>query len=57
MIKEEVQSVLINKLNFTVDDLTKLSTFHDELLKYNKKYNLISKSTESNIWHRRIICL
>ena len=55
MIREEVQSVLINKLKFSSDDLSKLSIFHDELLKYNKKYNLISKSTESNIWDRHIL--
>ena len=55
MIKEEVQSVLINKLYFSSDDLNKLSIFHDELLRFNKKYNLISKSTESNIWDRHIL--
>jgi 16S rRNA (guanine527-N7)-methyltransferase len=32
-----------------------LQIFHDELLKFNKKYNLISKSTESNIWSRHIL--
>ena len=55
MIKEEVQSLLINKLNFSSDDLNKLSIFYDELLRFNKKYNLISKSTESNIWDRHIL--
>jgi 16S rRNA (guanine527-N7)-methyltransferase len=55
MIIEEVQSALINKLRFTPDDLNKLSIFHDELLKFNQKYNLISKSTESNIWDRHIL--
>ena len=55
MNKDEVQSVLLNKLKFSSDDLDKLSIFHDELLKYNKKYNLISKSTESYIWDRHIL--
>jgi len=55
MNKEEVQSELLNKLKFSSDDLDKLSVFHDELLKFNKKYNLISKSTEGHIWDRHIL--
>ena len=55
MTKEEVQLELSDKLNFTSDDLSMLQIFHDELLKFNKKYNLISKSTESNIWSRHIL--
>ena len=43
MNKEEVQLELSDKLNFTSDDLYKLQIFHDELLKFNQKYNLISK--------------
>lgn len=54
MNKEEVQSELL-KLKFSQDNIDKLSTFHDELLKFNKKYNLISKSTESSIWNRHIL--
>jgi 16S rRNA (guanine527-N7)-methyltransferase len=55
MNKEEVHAELTNKLNFSADDLNKLSIFHDELLRFNKKYNLISKSTESQIWIRHIL--
>ncbi|MDC0426738.1 16S rRNA (guanine(527)-N(7))-methyltransferase RsmG [Pelagibacteraceae bacterium] len=55
MNKEEVQLELSNKLNFTSDDLGKLQLFHDELLKFNQKYNLISKSTESDVWKRHIL--
>ena len=55
MNREEVQSELSNKLNFSSDDLVKLSIFHDELLKFNKKYNLISKSTEGHIWDRHVL--
>ena len=51
----EVKSELLNKLKFSYEDLEKLSIYHDELLKFNKKYNLISKSTESDIWHRHIL--
>jgi|TARA_B100001093_G_scaffold326129_1_gene311120 16S rRNA (guanine527-N7)-methyltransferase len=51
----EIQLVLIKKLKFSQDDLGMLSIFQDELLKFNKKYNLISKSTEDHIWDRHIL--
>ena len=47
MNRVEVQSSLIQDLEFTKKDVIKLASFHDELLRYNKKYNLISKSTEN----------
>ncbi|MDC0449324.1 16S rRNA (guanine(527)-N(7))-methyltransferase RsmG [Pelagibacteraceae bacterium] len=55
MNRVEVQSSLIQDLEFTKKDVIKLASFHDELLRYNKKYNLISKSTETNIWDRHIL--
>ena len=55
MNKEKVQLELLNTLKFSSDDLGKLLIFHDELLKFNKKYNLISKSTEMDIWDRHIL--
>ena len=55
MNKEKVKTDLKNILKFTTEDLDKLQIFHDELLKFNKKYNLISKSTEHNVWHRHIL--
>ena len=55
MNKEEVQSELLKRFKFSLDDLDKLKVFHDELLKFNKKYNLISKSTEDSIWDRHIL--
>ena len=51
----EVKDILIKKLKFTHQDIEKLNIFTDELLKYNKKYNLISKSTENEIWSRHIL--
>ena len=51
----KAKNELINNLKFTKEDVHKLEIFHDELLKYNKRYNLISKSTENNIWHRHIL--
>jgi len=55
MNKEEVQLYLINNLKFSNDDVEKLSLFHEELIKFNNKYNLISKSTELDIWNRHIL--
>ena len=55
MNKDKVQLELLNKLKFSQDDLNKLTIFHDELLRFNKKYNLISKSTENDIWNRHIL--
>ena len=55
MNKEKVKTDLKNILKFTTEDLDKLQIFHDELLKFNKKYNLISKSTEHYVWHRHIL--
>mgnify|MGYP002640400257 CR=1 FL=1 len=54
-MKIKVQTDLKKILKFTTEDIDKLQIFHDELLKYNKKYNLISKSTENDIWHRHIL--
>ena len=55
MNKDKVQLEFLNKLKFSQDDLNKLTIFHDELLRFNKKYNLISKSTENDIWNRHIL--
>ena len=55
MKADKINDILVKKLKFTNQDIEKLYRFHDELLKYNKKYNLISKSTEEDIWSRHII--
>jgi|TARA_B110000211_G_C14068403_1_gene548767 16S rRNA (guanine527-N7)-methyltransferase len=52
---ERVKDILLNQLNFTKEDVDRISFFHDELLNYNRKYNLISKSTENNVWERHIL--
>ena len=44
---DEVQEIL-KDLNFNDIDLQKLTIFNDEILKFNKKYNLIGKSTEKS---------
>ena len=55
MTKDEVLLQLKNNLNFRESDIDKLEIFHEELLKYNNKYNLISTSTENDIWDRHIL--
>ena len=50
MDNEQVKSVLQLKLGFTKENLRNLELLHDYLLKTNKEYNLISKSTENSIW-------
>jgi len=54
MVNKDVIETLELNLKFTKEDIEKLYIFHDELLIYNKKYNLISKSTELDIWNRHI---
>jgi 16S rRNA (guanine527-N7)-methyltransferase len=55
MNEKEVQSILLNELNFSQDALYKLEVFCKEVISYNQKFNLISKSTVNNIWDRHIL--
>ena len=55
MREKEVKSILLNELNFTQDALYKLDIFCREVIEYNKKFNLISKSTINDIWERHIL--
>ena len=55
MTKDEVLLQLKNNLNFRESDIDKLEIFHEELLKYNNKYNLNSTSTENDVWGRHIL--
>ena len=55
MNSKEVKNILVSKYNFTLDQIQKLSIFHDKLLDFNSRYNLISKSTENSIWERHIL--
>ena len=55
MDNEKAKSVLQLKLGFTKENLRNLELLHDYLLKTNKEYNLISKSTENLIWTRHIL--
>ena len=55
MCPENCKFILKNKLKFSDESINDLVTFKDILLNYNKKYNLISKSSEKQIWDRHII--
>ena len=47
--------VLAENLNFNHDKLKKLDLFVNDVLSYNKKYNLISKNSEKDIWNRHVL--
>ena len=55
MDESKVKEKLKNDFKFSNKALNNLSLFHDYLIKYNQKYNLISKSTENDIWKRHIL--
>ena len=54
---DEVQVIkkLKQQLGFSDFSVNKIKKFHDLLLEYNKRYNLISKNTEKSIWFRHIL--
>jgi len=51
----KVIEILKNELGFSDISIKKLKKFHNYLLEYNKRYNLISKKTEKSIWDRHIL--
>ena len=51
----KVIEILKNELGFSDSSIKKLKKFHNYLLEYNKRYNLISKNTEKSIWNRHIL--
>ena len=51
----EVINILKKSLNFSDHSIEKLKKFTNLVLKENQNYNLIAKSTLSNIWHRHIL--
>ena len=55
MTEKEVINILLNKLNFSQDAVYKLDIFCSEVIEYNKKFNLIAKSTERDIWDRHVL--
>ena len=55
MRQAEAIKILKSKLGFSDKAIKKLIIFHNYLLKWNRRYNLISKSTEGQIWVRHIV--
>ena len=51
----EVINILKKILNFSDHSIEKLKKFANLVLKENKNYNIIAKSTENHIWHRHIL--
>jgi len=50
-----VKKYLQENLGFSDEKIHKIHKYIDLLLIFNKKYNLISKSTEKEIWNRHIL--
>ena len=55
MQEEEVIKILQRQFNFSSKSIFNLKIFVTELLKANKEHNFISKSTETDVWHRHIL--
>lgn len=55
MNRDEVLKILQKNLKYSGNSLRKIISFHEELLIYNNKYNLISKSSEKDAWQRHIL--
>ena len=51
----EVINILKKDLNFSNQSIDKLIEFANLVLKENKNFNLIAKSTENQIWYRHIL--
>ena len=49
------EKILKTKLKYNDEDLIRINKFIRYLLSYNKKYNLISQSSENEIWTRHIL--
>ena len=50
-----VKKYLQENLGFSEDKIHKIHKYIDLLLIFNKKYNLISKNTEKEVWSRHIL--
>ena len=55
MESSKIKKILKNSLNFSDIKLAKISSYVELLLSYNKKYNLIGKNTEKDVWNRHIL--
>lgn len=55
MNEDNARKALGDLLNFTQEDVAKIESFKNLMLEFNKSYNLISKSSENQIWSRHIL--
>ena len=55
MQEQEVINLLKSDLNFNDLSIYKLKKYVKNVIAANKKHNFISKSTESDIWHRHVL--
>jgi 16S rRNA (guanine527-N7)-methyltransferase len=53
--KVQSELILARKLNFNEQKLKLIKLFVREVLNFNKKYNLISKNSEIDIWKRHVL--
>ena len=53
--KAKSKLVLAKSLNFNDKKLKLVELFVKEVLNYNKKYNLISRNSEKDIWNRHVL--
>ena len=53
--EEQAKIKLKTSLGFSDTDIERLEIFRENLINYNKKYNLISKNTEKSVWNRHIL--
>ena len=55
MQEQNVIKLLKSDLKFSDSSIDKLRIFVKSVIDANKEHNLISKSTENDIWHRHIL--
>ena len=53
--KVKTKLILSKNLNFSDNKLKLIELFVQELLNFNQKYNLISKTSEKDIWNRHVL--
>ncbi len=55
MNRDIVSNLLVNSLGYSKKSIEKLVIYEKLLLKWNKKYNLVSNSTLKSIWSRHFL--
>ena len=55
MKARDILDFLQKNLHFSSKSVDKLRLYVDLLLRYNKKLNLISKTTEKTVWNRHVL--